>query len=153
MRKLLVTIFACGFILSAEAIAASPAKKDAQSPVDVQQTTDIPAAKKPPRSRKPKADDVVTQPADTAPVAVRDKNGRFVKKETTLPVPEQKSAPVPASASASAKETKSGSASAIAPKTTEQGATARCQDGTFSHSKQHSGSCSRHGGVAQWLGE
>ncbi|EKS6337853.1 DUF3761 domain-containing protein [Enterobacter hormaechei] len=130
-------------------MAASPAKKDAQSPVDVQQTTDIPAAKKSPRSRKPKADDVVTQPADTAPVAVRDKNGRFVKKEATPPVPEQKSAPVPASA----KETRSGAASAIAPKTTEQGATARCQDGTFSHSKQHSGSCSRHGGVAQWLGE
>ncbi|WP_080994394.1 DUF3761 domain-containing protein [Trabulsiella odontotermitis] len=39
------------------------------------------------------------------------------------------------------------------PKSAEPGATARCQDGTFSHSKQHSGSCSRHGGVAQWLAE
>jgi hypothetical protein len=29
--------------------------------------------------------------------------------------------------------------------------TARCKDGTMSHSKQHSGSCSHHGGVAQWL--
>ena len=31
------------------------------------------------------------------------------------------------------------------------GATAQCKDGSFSHSKQHSGSCSRHGGVAKWL--
>lgn len=149
MRILPVTIFVCSFILSAVTMAASPAKKDAQSSIDVQQTTDAPAAKKPPRSRKPKTDETITPLTDTAPVAVRDKSGRFVKKETTLPLPEQKSVP----AHASAKETKSGAASAIAPKTTEQGATARCQDGTFSHSKQHSGSCSRHGGVTQWLGE
>ncbi|MFZ4219386.1 DUF3761 domain-containing protein [Enterobacter ludwigii] len=39
------------------------------------------------------------------------------------------------------------------PDTVEPGATARCKDGSFSHSRQHSGSCSRHGGVAQWLAE
>ena len=31
------------------------------------------------------------------------------------------------------------------------GATAKCKDGTFSMSKHHSGSCSHHGGVAQFL--
>lgn len=31
------------------------------------------------------------------------------------------------------------------------GATAQCKDGTYSHSAHHSGSCSRHGGVAKWL--
>jgi hypothetical protein len=31
------------------------------------------------------------------------------------------------------------------------GATARCKDGTYSHSKSHSGTCSKHGGVAEWL--
>ena len=31
------------------------------------------------------------------------------------------------------------------------GATAQCKDGSFSHSKQHSGSCSRHGGVAKFM--
>ncbi|HEY5677539.1 MAG TPA: DUF3761 domain-containing protein [Myxococcales bacterium] len=30
-------------------------------------------------------------------------------------------------------------------------ATARCKDGTLSHSKSRSGTCSRHGGVAEWL--
>ncbi len=31
------------------------------------------------------------------------------------------------------------------------GATARCNDGTYSFSRTHSGTCSHHGGVAQWL--
>ena len=31
------------------------------------------------------------------------------------------------------------------------GATAKCKDGTYSFSKTRSGTCSRHGGVAQWL--
>lgn len=34
---------------------------------------------------------------------------------------------------------------------TPPGATARCNDGTYSFSATHSGSCSHHGGVAQWL--
>lgn len=32
-----------------------------------------------------------------------------------------------------------------------EGATARCRDGTYSFSQHHSGTCSRHGGVASWL--
>lgn len=32
-----------------------------------------------------------------------------------------------------------------------QGATARCVDGTYSFSKNRRGTCSHHGGVAQWL--
>ena len=31
------------------------------------------------------------------------------------------------------------------------GATAKCNDGTYSFSKHHSGTCSGHGGVAEWL--
>ena len=31
------------------------------------------------------------------------------------------------------------------------GATAECRDGTYSFSLSHSGSCSHHGGVSQWL--
>ena len=31
------------------------------------------------------------------------------------------------------------------------GATAKCKDGTFSTSKSHSGACSKHGGVADFL--
>jgi hypothetical protein len=32
-----------------------------------------------------------------------------------------------------------------------RGATALCRDGTYSFSQTHSGTCSHHGGVAQWL--
>jgi hypothetical protein len=32
-----------------------------------------------------------------------------------------------------------------------EGASAQCRDGTFSFSRHHSGTCSRHGGVSQWL--
>ncbi|MBM3578210.1 MAG: DUF3761 domain-containing protein [Alphaproteobacteria bacterium] len=31
------------------------------------------------------------------------------------------------------------------------GATAKCSDGTYSFSHSRSGTCSRHGGVGQWL--
>lgn len=31
------------------------------------------------------------------------------------------------------------------------GATAQCNDGTYSFSQHHSGTCSSHGGVASWL--
>ncbi|MEJ8799236.1 DUF3761 domain-containing protein [Trinickia caryophylli] len=30
------------------------------------------------------------------------------------------------------------------------GATARCRDGSYSFSRHRSGTCSRHGGVAEW---
>jgi large subunit ribosomal protein L22e/Meckel syndrome type 1 protein len=32
------------------------------------------------------------------------------------------------------------------------GAIAQCKDGTYSHSKVHSGACSKHGGVGKWMG-
>lgn len=31
-----------------------------------------------------------------------------------------------------------------------QGATAKCRDNTYSHSKDHKGACSHHGGIANW---
>lgn len=39
------------------------------------------------------------------------------------------------------------SKSGIAP----SGASAQCGDGSYSFSQHHSGTCSHHGGVAQWL--
>lgn len=40
---------------------------------------------------------------------------------------------------------------AAAGNTDPTGATAKCKDGTYSKSKHHSGTCSSHGGVAEWL--
>lgn len=47
--------------------------------------------------------------------------------------------------------TSSQSASDASTNTTAQGATAMCKDGSYSHSTHHSGTCSNHGGVKQWL--
>lgn len=40
---------------------------------------------------------------------------------------------------------------ATASNTDPTGATAKCKDGTYSKSQHRSGTCSSHGGVAQWL--
>lgn len=53
-----------------------------------------------------------------------------------------KAAPPAASKPAAATSAKSDDAT---------GATAKCKDGTYSHSQHHTGSCSHHGGVAEWL--
>jgi gas vesicle protein len=36
------------------------------------------------------------------------------------------------------------------PSNAPEDATAKCKDGTYSHSKTHRGACSGHGGVAEW---
>ena len=55
--------------------------------------------------------------------------------------------PSPVTASSSASATRAIVTSAARP----AGATAQCKDGTWSFSHTHSGTCSRHGGVARWL--
>lgn len=37
------------------------------------------------------------------------------------------------------------------PSDNQSGATAKCRDGSYSHSQHRSGTCSGHGGVAEWL--
>ena len=39
----------------------------------------------------------------------------------------------------------------VSPEGPPAGATARCRDGTYSFSEHRSGTCSSHGGVAEWL--
>ena len=57
-------------------------------------------------------------------------------------------AAAPAAAGAGAA---SGKAPTVArPSDAPANATAKCRDGTYSASQQHSGSCSHHGGVAEW---
>ena len=61
-----------------------------------------------------------------------------------------------ASAAPAATAAKSSTATKSAPTATAgntdpTGATAKCKDGTYSKSAHRSGTCSRHGGVAEWL--
>ena len=55
--------------------------------------------------------------------------------------------PAADSATPPAKLTPSASTGAAPP----VGASAKCKDGTYSKSKNHSGACSKHGGVSNWL--
>jgi Protein of unknown function (DUF3761) len=62
-------------------------------------------------------------------------------------------APVPAASTTAAKTstaTKS-APTATSSNTDPTGATAKCKDGTYSKSAHRSGTCSSHGGVAEWL--
>lgn len=58
------------------------------------------------------------------------------------------SAPKPVQPSKPAQPTKPASKE---PAKHPQGATAKCKDGTYSYSKNRKGTCSRHGGVKEWL--
>ena len=63
-------------------------------------------------------------------------------------------AATPAPATTAAKSTPSATKSAptaTAGNTDPTGATAKCKDGTYSKSQHRSGTCSSHGGVAEWL--
>lgn len=68
--------------------------------------------------------------------------------------PPAASPPPAASAPTSPATTKPAASSSAKPasgNTDPTGATAKCKDGTYSKSKSHSGACSHHGGVDQWL--
>jgi len=68
--------------------------------------------------------------------------------------PAAPAAAAPAAGTAAAAKTSTASKSAptaAASNTDPTGATAKCKDGTYSKSQHHSGTCSSHGGVAEWL--
>jgi hypothetical protein len=60
-------------------------------------------------------------------------------------------APAPASSAAASKAAPAGKTAAATGNTDPTGATAKCKDGTYSKSKTHSGACSHHGGVAEFM--
>ena|SRR5450631_1851612 len=78
---------------------------------------------------------------------------------TTAPAPAAAApaaAATPAPATPAATAAKSSTATKSAPTATAgntdpTGATAKCKDGTYSKSAHRSGTCSSHGGVAEWL--
>jgi hypothetical protein len=66
------------------------------------------------------------------------------------PAPAATPAPVTTSAKSTPTATKS-APTTTAGNTDPTGATAKCKDGTYSKSQHRSGTCSSHGGVAEWL--
>jgi len=76
---------------------------------------------------------------------------------SSAPAAPAAAAPAPAASKGTKAEAAATTSAAPAAKTSSNtdptGATAQCKDGTYSHSKHHTGACSHHGGVAQWLGQ
>ena len=72
---------------------------------------------------------------------------------TTPAAPAAAAAPAVAAPAASAKTSTATKSvpTAAASNTDPTGATAKCKDGTYSKSQHHAGTCSSHGGVAEWL--
>jgi len=74
--------------------------------------------------------------------------------KTAASVPAAAPAATPASAPAAPRVNRSASARPAAPTSVSaagpNGATAQCNDGTYSHSAHRSGTCSHHGGVKIW---
>ena len=60
-------------------------------------------------------------------------------------------APAPAAKAVAHANAKSAVAMTDASNSVAAGATAKCKDGTYSHSKNRTGSCSGHGGVAAFM--
>ncbi len=103
--------------------------------------------------------------ADTAPAATTCKDGTTSTAtgkgacshhggvQTAAASPAAPAAPAPAVSPAAPPATPKAAAPAAAPKAAAPpaGATAKCNDGTYSTAKNHSGACSKHGGVAGWL--
>jgi hypothetical protein len=77
-----------------------------------------------------------------------------VQKATVAAAPTPVAAPAAKATSPAAKAAPAAPKTASATKASNadpSGATAKCKDGTYSHSQHHSGSCSKHGGVAEFL--
>jgi competence protein ComEA len=71
----------------------------------------------------------------------------IAKRGTAGSTPTRAQANSSSAPSGSAPTTTNSSSDTAAP----ANATAKCKDGTYSMSQHHSGTCSHHGGVAQWL--
>ena len=86
-----------------------------------------------------------------APKEANPRQTRLPPRRATTAAPAT-TAEAPAAPAAAKSSTASKSApTATASNTDPTGATAKCKDGTYSKSQHHSGTCSSHGGVAEWL--
>ncbi|CNF70036.1 Protein of uncharacterised function (DUF3761) [Yersinia bercovieri] len=100
----------------------------------------LPATVKVPASTRKSHSSVLsaeTTPAIPAPITVKPTTPATPLPATVKPTASTPSVPRVAASPASGN--------------IPSGATARCQDGTYSYSQQHSGACSRHKGVDSWL--
>ena len=123
--------------------------------VDKKATKAATAAAKPAKAA-PKTTAAAKPAATPAPAPAPTPAPKTATAAKVAPVatPAPVAAPTPTTAKAAAPATAAPTTAAKPAATTaskDGPATAKCKDGTMSYSKGHSGACSRHGGVAEWL--
>ena len=152
MKKLTVAL--AGFALAA--ICALPVQaKDTSGPVTCTDGTTAPHGGRGACSKhggiKKDAAPAATAAAPAAPAAAA------APAKAAAPAAAPAAAATPAAAAAPAAAAKPAAAAATAAtgahsvNSDATGATAKCKDGSYSHSKTHTGTCSKHGGVGEWL--
>ncbi|CNH06807.1 Protein of uncharacterised function (DUF3761) [Yersinia thracica] len=127
---------------------ATTAVVSAPAANSIQDTGDIKPTIKPPRKSRINANEttISESPAVKTTASPRKLHSSVLSPETTPAIPEPVTVKQKAPLSSVPRVTAAPAAGNI-----PSGATARCQDGTYSYSQQHSGACSRHKGVDRWL--
>ena len=135
----------------AEALGAAPAAPTAAAPVAPTARAAAPAAGAPPAGATFKCTDGTYSTAAT-PRGACSRHGGIAQTLGAAPAAAPAAAPPVAAPSAPAPTARAAAPTAAAPTgAAPANATALCKDGTYSMSQHRSGTCSRHGGVAQWL--
>jgi len=111
--------------IAPETTAAAPASTDAPAPAPTDAPTTAEPITAPPT--QPPTTQAPAPPTTNAIAPTNCPNGTYVNVDGQVVCRPYESATAPA------------------------GATAKCKDGTYSFSKNRSGTCSGHGGVAEWL--
>jgi hypothetical protein len=93
--------------------------------------------------QKPAKAPAAAAPAATAPAAT--------PPPSSAPPPAAAAKPAAPAAPATTAKPAASTPSSTSGNTDPTGATAKCKDGTYSKSQHRSGTCSSHGGVAEWL--
>jgi uncharacterized protein DUF3761 len=168
---LLAGALAVGLLSSG--LASAQTCRDAQGhymkcPAATSTTTTAKTASKTTTANPPKA---APAPSAAKSERCRDASGHYVKcgaagatpatPAAATPAPAQKPTTTTQTTTTKTTGTKATGTKATGTKTTSSvasggdtnpaGASAKCKDGTYSHSQTRSGTCSRHGGVAQWM--
>lgn len=91
-----------------------------------------------------------TTTTKTAPAAAPAKPSMFQRMKNAMGGSSAAPAKPVATPAAAPAPRKAAPAAASAEDKNPAGAIAQCKDGTYSHAKNRTGACSRHGGVAKW---
>jgi hypothetical protein len=147
MKKALFTACAALFVLG----IGNPAHAQAQRCRDAQgHFAKCPAPAPKPAPAPTRAPAAQATAANNNAARCRDAQGHFAKCGTVAapaPQPRATAAPQPRMTTAARPSTATGQNTHPGG---PNGATAKCRDNTYSSSAHRSGTCSRHGGVAQW---